>query len=156
MPRPSKCRQIEFLPDVLYFKPAGVSMREVEEVRLTLDETEAIRLADLEGLYQEEAAARMQVSRQTFANILLSSHRKIAEAIIHGKALRIEGGHIEIRDRTFMCRDCNHTWNLPFGTGCPTQCPECQSALITCSQAGNVSGNGPTCKQRKFCCKINL
>lgn len=104
MPRPSKCRRIEYLPDILYFKPAGIPARELEEVRINLDEMEGIRLADLEGLYQEEAAARMNVSRQTFANILVSARRKIAEALISGKALRIEGGNIEINAEKSCCR----------------------------------------------------
>lgn len=97
MGRPQKCRRIAFMPGVLYFKPAGIPARELEEVRLALDEMEAIRLADGEGLYQENAAGRMNVSRQTFANILASARRKIADALMHGKALRIEGGCIEIR-----------------------------------------------------------
>jgi hypothetical protein len=67
-------------------------MTELSEVVLALDEAEAIRLADLEGLYQEDAALRMKVSRQTFGNIIHAAHAKIAEAIIQGKALRIEGG----------------------------------------------------------------
>ena len=97
MPRPMKCRRIAFQPGVIYFKPAGIPVRELEEITITLDEMEAVRLADLDGLYQEEAALRMNVSRQTFANILGSAHRRIAEALVKGKALRIEGGNIDIR-----------------------------------------------------------
>jgi len=65
-------------------------LRLLEEVVLELEEVEAIRLADGEGLYQVQAASLMGVSRQTFANILDSAHRKLAEALLHGKALRIE------------------------------------------------------------------
>lgn len=65
-------------------------MSELEEVVLAADELEAVRLADLGGLYQEEAAARMGVSRQTFGNIINRAHRKIAEALVRSKALRIE------------------------------------------------------------------
>jgi len=96
VPRPQKCRKIAFQPDVVYFKPAGIPVRELEEITLSLDEMEAVRLADLEGLYQEEAAGRMNVSRQTFANILASAHGKIAESLVFGKALRIWGGNIHI------------------------------------------------------------
>jgi uncharacterized protein len=96
MPRPQKCRKIAFQPGVIYFKPAGIPVRELEEVSLTLDEMEAFRLADLEGLYQENAAQCMNVSRQTFANILASARRKIAESLVHGKALRIGGGNIDL------------------------------------------------------------
>jgi len=67
----------------------------LEEINLTLDELEAIRLADLEGLYQEDAAKKMNISRQTFGNIINSAHKKIADALLNAKALKIEGGTIE-------------------------------------------------------------
>jgi predicted DNA-binding protein (UPF0251 family) len=67
----------------------------LEEVNLALDELEAVRLADLEGLYQEDAAKKMNISRQTFGNIVNSAHKKIADALLNGKALKIEGGVVE-------------------------------------------------------------
>jgi predicted DNA-binding protein (UPF0251 family) len=67
----------------------------LEEVNLTLDELEAVRLADLEGLYQEEAARKMDISRQTFGNIINSAHKKIADVLLHAKALKIEGGIVK-------------------------------------------------------------
>jgi len=67
----------------------------LEEVNLTLDELEAVRLADLEGLYQEDAAKKMNISRQTFGNIINSAHKKIADVLLNAKALKIEGGTIE-------------------------------------------------------------
>lgn len=101
MSRPPKCRRVSFVPGVVYFKPAGIPARELEEVALTLDEMEALRLADLEGLYQEDAALRMNVSRQTLANILASARRKTAETLVYGKALRIEGGAVELGEKPF-------------------------------------------------------
>lgn len=89
MARPLKCRQIGFSPTATYFKPRGIGMAFLEEVCLELDEVEALRLADLESLYQAEAAVRMGVSRQTFAIIVARAHRKVADAIINGKALKI-------------------------------------------------------------------
>ena len=80
------------------FKPAGVPGRALEEVVLSLDEAESIRLADLEGLYQEAAAFRMGVSRQTFGRIVEAARRKVADAIINGKLLRIEGGEVLIHE----------------------------------------------------------
>lgn len=68
----------------------------LECVELTVDELEAVRLADLEGMYQEEAAAKMNVSRQTFGRIVEAAHKKIADALVHGKALSIQGGPVEI------------------------------------------------------------
>jgi predicted DNA-binding protein (UPF0251 family) len=73
-----------------------VPLRALEQVGLTVDELEAIRLADLEGLYQEAAAEQMNVSRQTFGRILEAAHRKVADALVNGKALSIEGGPIEV------------------------------------------------------------
>jgi len=67
----------------------------LEEVKLALDELEAVRLADLEGLYQEDAAKKMNISRQTFGNIINSAHKKIADALLNAKALKIEGGTVE-------------------------------------------------------------
>ena len=95
MPRPCRCRRIRCSPDTNYFKPRGIPLDALEEVNLTLDELEAIRLADLRGLYQEDAAKKMNVSRQTFGNIINSAHKKIADALLNAKALKIEGGNIE-------------------------------------------------------------
>lgn len=78
-------------------KPAGIPARELEELILGFDEAEALRLADLEGLYQEAAARSMGVSRQTFGRIVESARRKVADALLNGKALRIEGGEVSIR-----------------------------------------------------------
>lgn len=89
MVRPLKCRMIGFSPTATYFKPRGVAMCVLDEVSLELDEMEALRLADLDGLYQADAALRMGISRQTFANIVARARHKVADALIHGKALKI-------------------------------------------------------------------
>ena len=91
MARPKKFRCVRFQPDVTYFKPRGVPLSMLEEVRLTMDELEALRLADHETLYQEVAAVQMSISRQTFGRIIESARKKVADALIMGKALRIEG-----------------------------------------------------------------
>lgn len=103
MPRPHCRRTIQGHPQATAFKPTGIPMRELEEVTVTLDEFEAVRLADLDGLYQEEAAAQMGVSRPTFSRIVESAHKKIADALVHGKAIRIEGGTVQSRGRK-CCR----------------------------------------------------
>lgn len=95
MARPYRCRRIRCKPDTNYFKPRGIPLAALDEVKLTLDELEAVRLADFDELYQEEAAKKMNISRQTFGNIIDSAHRKIADALLHAKALKIEGGVIE-------------------------------------------------------------
>lgn len=89
MARPVKCRLINCSPASNYFKPAGVPLRNLEEIVLGMDELEAMRLTDLEGGYQQDAAEKMGVSRQTIGNILNRAHAKIADALLNGKALRI-------------------------------------------------------------------
>ncbi len=102
MPRPCCRRQIGFVPGVTYFKPADVPLREIEEAVLALDEVEALRLADLNGLYQEEAAEKMKISRPTFSRIIEGARRKVADALIHGKALRMEGGAVIVKGENHM------------------------------------------------------
>jgi predicted DNA-binding protein (UPF0251 family) len=96
MPRPKCCRRIQGEPNCKIFKPAGVPCSSLEEVVLSIDEFEAIRLADLERLYHEQAAEKMRVSRQTFGRILESARGKVAKVLAQGLALRIEGGEVEI------------------------------------------------------------
>lgn len=102
MPRPISERRIGRALSHGYFKPAGIPARELEEVILGFDEAEALRLADLEGLYHEAAARKMGVSRQTFGRIIEEARRKVADVIIHGKALRLEGGEIIMREENGM------------------------------------------------------
>lgn len=130
MPRPFKCRRVCGLPRAAYFKPAGIPVFALEQVNLTVDEFEAIRLADLEGLYQEEASKRMNISRQTFGNIIESAHKKIADVIVNAKALKIEGGAVQMMQRHFLCSDCTNEWVIPYDTGGPVECPKCQGKNI--------------------------
>ena len=127
MPRPQRFRRISFRPESLYFKPRGIPLSSLHEVVVGLDELEALRLADLEGMYQDAAATSMGVSRQTFARIVASARRKVAEALIEGKALKLEGGRVALVARNFRCLDCKHVWEVPFGTGRPDKCPGCES-----------------------------
>ena len=89
MGRPVKERCINCVPVASYYKPVGIPMRDLDEIVLAMDELEAMRLTDLEGLYQADAAEHMGVSRQTIGNLLNSVHRKVADALLNGKALRI-------------------------------------------------------------------
>jgi predicted DNA-binding protein (UPF0251 family) len=134
MPRPRRCRWVGTEPNTRYFKPRGVPLVHLEETVLTIDEMEAVRLADLEGLYQEKAAKHMNVSRQTFGRIVSSARRKMADAIIHAKAIRIEGGDYIMAQRTFRCSDCEHTWQVPHGTGRPRECLACHGVNIHCPE----------------------
>ena len=96
MPRPQKRRWIGSWPGAEFFKPRGIPLAGLEVVSLTVDEYEAIRLADREGMEQAQAAELMKISRPTFGRILNSAHHKIAEALTSGKAIRIGGGSFEL------------------------------------------------------------
>jgi predicted DNA-binding protein (UPF0251 family) len=147
--RPVCCRRISCQPGCRLFKPAGVPALQLETVTLSLDELEAIRLADLEGLYQEEAAKRMNVSRQTFARIVEAGRRKAALALTAGHALRIQGGEVEMsRTRSFTCASCGHVWEVAHGLARPSECPSCKHANIHRSpedrgQGGPCHGGPP-------------
>jgi predicted DNA-binding protein (UPF0251 family) len=101
--RPMKCRRVCFLPGVTYFKPAGIPLKLLEENQLSVEEIESIRLRDLEHLDQTQCAQRMNVSRPTFQRILGSAREKIADSLLNGKALRIEGGNYELSVNHFKC-----------------------------------------------------
>ncbi|GAA5481098.1 DUF134 domain-containing protein [Haloferula sargassicola] len=92
MPRPICPRVVSGSPAATYFKPAGIPLRELRENQLTLDQFEALRLADLEGLGQEEAAGRMGISRQTFGRIIKQARVAVARSVVRGEALRIDRG----------------------------------------------------------------
>jgi len=128
MVRPQKNRMVAFKPDISYFKPRGIPMVDLEEVCLTVDQREAIRLSDLLGMSHEEAGRRMGVSRATFGRIIERARKTVADALINGKAINVEGGSYEIitKLRNFHCNRCNHDWEEPHGTGRPANCPVCQ------------------------------
>jgi predicted DNA-binding protein (UPF0251 family) len=143
MPRPQRCRRIGALPPKSVFKPAGIPARTLEEVTLTVDQFEALRLADYEGLYQEQAADRMGVSRQTFGRIVEAARKKVAQALVKGMVLRIEGGEVEMaQTRVFECADCGHVWEVGFGTGRPEGCPSCQSKTFHRAKEAGVTPAG--------------
>ncbi len=157
MARPQCCRRIGKEPPCGVFKPEGMPDGSLEEVVLSLDEFEALRLADLEGLYQEQAAASMNVSRQTFGRIIDGARRKTAQALILGRVLRIAGGVVEKPEtRRFECPDCQHSWELCCVGECPQGCPNCKSTTFCIENltgrgcgAGHSPENG---HGRKRCC----
>lgn len=129
-------RRVAFLPGVTYFKPQGIPLRFLEEVLLSVDELEALRLKDLGGLEQEEAAREMGVSRQTFQRILEYAHQKVAESLVQGKALRIEGGDFEVVPVHFHCRRCGHGWEQVLSSGSPLACPSCEEEIVGTPSGG--------------------
>jgi len=158
MARPFKCRRIGCEPEVSYFKPRGIPISRLDEVNLTVDELESIRLADLEGMYQDAAAERMNVSRQTFGNIVNSARRKIADVLVNGKAIRIEGGFYQMAQmRKFRCSECAHTWEAGYGTLRPAECPKCRSTNTHRAQEDRGHERGRGCgRGRRQCRRIQL
>ncbi len=134
MPKPKKQRFVQQPPAVAYFKPQGIPLFQLEQVVLDVDEFEAIRLVDYEGLHLEDAARQMQVSRATCARIIDSAHRKIGTALTHGYAIRIEGGTFVLGKNRYRCRDCGRRWEMEIGAGSAPGgaivCPTCRSDRV--------------------------
>jgi len=125
-------RKVSSMPPITYFRPEGAALATPGEVNLLVEEAEAIRLKDLEGLEQEECAQRMRVSRTTFSRVLDSARQKIADALLNGKAIRIEGGSFEMAVSKFRCVS-GHDWEVPFETmisNPPEFCPQCETPSI--------------------------
>lgn len=130
MARPRKGRCVWGEPEIVYFKPRGIPVDQLEEVILAVEELEAVRLKDMEGFEQGEAARNMKVSRPTFHRVLKSAREKIAEALVNGKALKIEGGVYVMAAKRFTCSECGHTWEVSFGAPRPDECPQCKSTNV--------------------------
>lgn len=128
MSRPPKCRRIAEQARPCAFKPAGVPGQQLETIELGLDELEALRLADVEGLYFDAAAAQMGVSRPTFGRLIERARHKVARALVQSKMLVFQGGPVMSANlRTFECRACGAQFQVSHGTGRPAACPQCQS-----------------------------
>lgn len=137
MARPTKWRKIEHIPAIPYFIPSETDVAELPENILKLEELEAIRLKDLEGLEQGECAEKMQVSRPTFQRILLSAREKLADSLINGKMIRIEGGNFTRNICPVHCMDCGKEWKESFENIVKVKngqyvCPDCGSSKIVC------------------------
>lgn len=144
MPRPTKWRKIENMPKVSHFSPKQI--RPEGENVLKLEELEAIRLKDHEGLEQEECAKRMEISRPTFQRILITARQKVADSLINGRDLRIGGGHFTRQICPVECLDCGRVWDERMENIHEEKhvftCPECKSTHATCIQRGPGRGAG--------------
>jgi len=130
--RPVKLRCVAQLPSTGFFKPVEPAASVLQKVCLSVEEAEAIRLKDLEGLEQEECAQKMNISRPTFHRVLGSARNKLADALLNGKAMRIDGGNFEMAMRPFRCIN-GHEWDVPFETmitAPPRFCPTCNTPNI--------------------------
>lgn len=154
--RPRCPRRIEREPDITYFKPRGIPLNELGVVIILFEELETIRLTDIEGMEQEQAAQLMGISRRVFWEDLQSARRKIAEALVEGKAIRIEGGSYRVESKRWhKCQNCKNEWEEHYETGKPRKCPKCDGVNINknpedengqgsekgCGEYSNKSGN---------------
>ncbi|MFC1582420.1 DUF134 domain-containing protein [Planctomycetota bacterium] len=146
MARPHKEKGIKEPPRVQSFKPTGIPMRFLERVSLTLDEFEAIRLADHEGLEHKEASERMGISRSTFTRLIDKARKKVGEALVEVKELFIEGGNVHFKQNLIRCLGCGYILSLGIAETPPEKCPECGEAnLVNLAQAfghGRCCGGG--------------
>ena len=144
MPRPRLCRRVSTQPDITYFKPAGIRITEIDEITLTVEEYEAIKLKDLLGLEQEKCARKMQISQPTFHRLIQSARRKTADALVNGKAIRIKGGNFKLAkpgnnglakgrnpEGNCICPKCGHSEPKKRGVPCASKnCPQCGTKII--------------------------
>ena len=126
---PYRKRHVHTPPRFGGFKPVGVPRKFLERVVLSLDEYEAIRLADYERLDHLAASQRMNISRPTFTRLIEKARHKLASALVEGKELMIEGGKVDFQHTLHHCRDCGRVFERPFGEEVP-DCPACGSARM--------------------------
>jgi uncharacterized protein len=122
MGRPKKCRWVETEPGVTFFKPRGIPLRSLQQIVITVDELEAMRLADFLEMTQEEVAQRLQVSRPTVTRMLSRAHQAVADALVHGKAICIQGGDYRVGQ---PCPHCGR-WSGPESEDPPAEGCACQ------------------------------
>jgi uncharacterized protein len=146
--RPPRERVIGGLPSVTLFKPAGIPSSGLEQLPLAVDELEAMRLVDLEGLSHEQAACAMGVSRQTVGRVLETARATVTEALVSGKAVLIGGGTFRVVPRTLCCRTCKTSWLPSANDAAEDRCPSCGSTKVgTCWRP-----DGPCGLDSGVCC----
>ena len=138
MARPKKCRLVACEPEVTFFKPQGVPLRNLDYVVIGVDDLEALRLSDFLGLSHEEVAQEMNVSRPTVTRMLTRAHQVVADALVHGKAIRISGGDYKLAQIAFKCNGCHHTWVEPSRAPQSSYCPHCQGNDIEHAVASEI------------------
>lgn len=156
MVRPKRIRRIFFQPNVTYFKPVGIPMVNLKENVLSFDELEAIRLIDFEKMEQHKAGEKMKISQSTLSRLLRAGRKKLADAIINGYAIKIQGGNFKMMqtkgrgfgsstnrgrgmrggfakgpEGTCKCPNCGYEEPKVRGQPCmDKKCPKCQTQMI--------------------------
>ena len=143
MSRPKKERIVHRPPLFTAFKPIGIMGNALEQIALSLDEFEAIRLADYMSLEHSEAAEEMKISRSTFTRLIEKARNKISHFLIEGKGLFIDGGNVHFRSNVIKCQDCGHMFNTNFEQQLD-KCPCCGSNKLL-DLAGGF-GHGRCCR----------
>lgn len=139
MPRPTKWRKISFVPEHTLFKPCGVPKSKLDTITLKIEELEAMRLKDIEGLNQAECAELMSVSRQTFQNIIDSARKKVAISLTEGKGIEISGGKYTYNICEYVCNDCGQAFEINFEA--EHVCPICKSDQVICKRKAEFCKN---------------
>lgn len=146
MPRPKHNRIVHEPPIYTEFKPVGSKGQTLEVIDLSLDEFEALRLADQKSMSHSEASEEMEISRSTFTRLIEGARKKLVDFIIHGKLLSINGGNIHFRNNIIICQNCGHMFKTNF-IQTITECPVCKSDNLL-NLAGGF-GHGNCCRHRK-------
>lgn len=138
MPRCKKIRMVEFIPENKYFIPVNVVGKTIEEAVINVEEVEAVRLSDLEGFEQDECAEKMNISRATFQRVINSARKKISDALVNGKAIRIEGGSFTRNICTVTCPNCGGQWEDVYENFANEKklCPKCNRNNLECHPKG--------------------
>lgn len=147
MARPKNERIVSEPPIYGEFKPVGIQKKDLDEIILSIDEYEAIRLANYVGLSHEEASMEMKISRSTFSRLLEVANKKLAEFIIKGKILNIDGGSIHFKKNIIQCRNCGHMFRTSIVES-TNSCPNCNSTNLL-NLAGGF-GHGRCCNEHNF------
>jgi len=152
MSRPVKWRKVEFVPGDTYFIPFGKPKCQLAENILKVEELEAIRLKDIENLDQDQCAKKMEISRQTFQRILNEARSKIADALVKGKAIRIEGGNFTQNICQIRCLSCGNQWEESYENLSHDSlvCPKCNAQQIICLEQEDKSFCGRRCCKKFF------
>jgi len=127
--RAYRTRKVDLPPRFMNFKPAGVRRRDLDQIVLSLDEYESIRLADYEGLDHSAAAEAMNISRPTFSRLVEKARAKLASSIIEGKELVISGGNVRFNHGRHLCRECGEEIIQPTDSAVE-ECPDCGSDQV--------------------------
>ncbi len=145
MARPVSKRKIKYFPENYRFIPENACPEHLDDVVLTHDELEAVRLCDIANMEQSHAADSMGVSRGTYQRIISSARNKIASALVFGQSISIKGGNYYLDDCIAQCKSCGHTWNNPCDVLFRDDnglCPSCGSGSITCTGKNGLCSLG--------------